>query len=230
MHFDLLASIEITVCAAIAISTLSIGFGETGLARVRIAGELSAWFAMVTVMASTGVLTYPHGLGTPGLGVAVVAPVIVLVGGVLVSPSLRHALRSIPLSALIGVNAIRILGVTFLVLYGLGRLPFPFAPVAGWGDILAGVTAVPVAWFAYKLETSARPVVWIWNTFGLLDLVAAIGLGVISAPGPTQLIFAEPGTTIMTTLPWLIIPAFLVPLLASTHLAVFYRLINLERQ
>jgi hypothetical protein len=28
----------------------------------------------------------------------------------------------------------------------------------------------------------------------------------------------------MTTLPWLLIPGFLVPLLASTHLAVFYRL------
>ncbi len=230
MQFDLLASIEMTVCAAIAISTLSIGFGENGLARVRIAGWLSAWFALVTIMASTGLLTYPHGLGTPGLGVAVAAPIIGLVATVLISPSLRQRLQSIPLPTLIGVNAIRILGVTFLILYGVGRLPFPFAPVAGWGDILAGVTAVPVAWFAYKLETSARPVVWIWNTFGLLDLVAAIGLGVISAPGPTQLIFAEPGTTIMTTLPWLIIPAFLVPLLASTHLAVFYRLINRQRR
>jgi hypothetical protein len=28
----------------------------------------------------------------------------------------------------------------------------------------------------------------------------------------------------MTTLPWLLIPGFLVPLLAVTHLAVFYRL------
>jgi hypothetical protein len=27
-------------------------------------------------------------------------------------------------------------------------------------------------------------------------------------------------------LPWLLIPAFLVPLLASTHRAVFYRLVN----
>jgi hypothetical protein len=28
----------------------------------------------------------------------------------------------------------------------------------------------------------------------------------------------------MTTLPWLLIPGFLVPLLATAHLAIFYRL------
>ncbi|WP_163097901.1 hypothetical protein GL267_014655 [Acidithiobacillus ferrianus] len=37
----------------------------------------------------------------------------------------------------------------------------------------------------------------------------AIGLGAVSAPGPLQLITASPETTMMTTLPWLIIPAFI---------------------
>jgi hypothetical protein len=60
----------------------------------------------------------------------------------------------------------------------------------------------------------------------MLDLVAAIGLGAISAPGPIQLIFNSPGTTMMTSLAWLLIPAFIVPLLASTHLAIFYRLLS----
>lgn len=226
MQIDLLASVGLTACAAIAVSTLAIGFGENGVDRIRIASWLSAWFVLVTVMASTEILSYPHGLGAPGLGVAVVVPIIVLVASVLRSPSLRRALQRIPLTTLIGVNTIRILGVTFLILYGFGYLPAPFAPVAGWGDILTGVAAAPLAWLVYRRGASARPMVWLWNTFGLLDLVAAIGLGAVSAPGPTQLIFAEPGTTIMTTLPWLLIPGFLVPLLASIHLAIYYRLIN----
>jgi hypothetical protein len=226
METDLLASIELTASAAIAISTLAVGFGENSVARVRIAGWLSVWFMLVTFMATTGILSYPHGFGAPGLGVAVAAPVMILVARGLGSPSLHRALQNIPLPTLIGVHTIRILGVTFLVLYGAGRLPAPFAPVAGWGDIVAGIAAAPIAWLVYRNRESTRPIIWIWNTFGLLDLVAAIGLGAISAPGPTQLIFAEPGTAIMTTLPWLLIPAFLVPLLASTHLAVFYRLVN----
>ncbi|MBI3607257.1 MAG: hypothetical protein HY207_04745 [Nitrospirae bacterium] len=224
MGLDLLASIEMTVCAAIAVAVLAIGFGEDAWTRVRIATGLTAWFIVVTVMAATEAFHYQHGLGAPGLGVAVLLPIIVLTVRVFRSPSLHRALRAIPLSMLIGVNVIRAFGVMFLVLYTAGRLPAPFAPVAGWGDILVGLTAVPVAWLAYKKGTAAHSAVLIWNTLGLVDLIAAVGLGVTSSPGPLRLIFAEPGAGIMTALPWLLIPGFLVPLLASTHLAVFYRL------
>src|SRR5207249_4029095 len=93
-----------------------------------------------------------------------------------------------------------------------------------WGDVIVGLTAGPVAWLAYKDAALARPAILLWNTFGLADLIAAVGLGTLSAPGPLRLIFSDPGTDIMTTLPWLLVPGFLVPLLASTHLAVFYRL------
>lgn len=224
MQIDLLGSIAITVSAAIIISTLTMGLGEDGPSRTRISGALALWFALVTAMAATGLLTYPHGLGTPGLGVAILIPMVILIGAGLSVPSLRRALRRIPLETLVAVNAVRVLGVMFVILYAAGRLPAPFAPAAGWGDILAGITAIPVAWLLHRRGSSVRPLVWIWNAYGLLDLVVAVGLGVVSAPGPTQLIIATPGTTIMTTLPWLLIPAFLVPLLACTHLAVFYRL------
>jgi hypothetical protein len=151
-------------------------------------------------------------------------PIVVLSVRVFRSPALRRGLDSVPLSLLVGVNSIRTFGVVFLLLYAAGRLPAPFATVAGWGDIAIGLTAIPIAWLAYKKGTSAQSMVMIWNTLGLLDLIAAVGLGVTSSPGPLQLIFAEPGAGIMTTLPWLLIPGFLVPLLASTHLAVFFRL------
>lgn len=226
MSIDLLASIDLTASAAIAISVLAIGFGNQTNERIRIAIWLAAWYALVTLMAAFGVLTYPRGLGTPGLGAAVAAPLVVLVVVVLRSASLRRAVREIPLAMLVGVHAIRILGVYFLVLYAQGRLPAPFAPLAGWGDTVTGLAAIPLAWWLARGETVARPLLWLWNSFGLLDLVTAIGLGAVSAPGPVQLITASPGTTMMTTLPWLIIPAFIVPLLAATHLAIYYRLIG----
>ena len=37
------------------------------------------------------------------------------------------------------------LGVFFIALWALGRLPAPFAPSAGWGDVLVGLTALPIA-------------------------------------------------------------------------------------
>jgi hypothetical protein len=224
MELDLLASIEMTTCAAIAVVVLAIGFGEDVLARVRIATGLVVWFVVVTVLAAMEVFHYQHGLGVPALGIAVMLPIVVLSVRVFRSPALRRGLDSVPLSLLVGVNSIRTFGVVFLLLYAAGRLPAPFATVAGWGDIAIGLTAIPIAWLAYKKGTSAQSMVMIWNTLGLLDLIAAVGLGVTSSPGPLQLIFAEPGAGIMTTLPWLLIPGFLVPLLASTHLAVFFRL------
>lgn len=228
MLLDLLASIEMTACAAVAIAVLAIGFGDDVPARVRIAAGLAMWFVLVVILGGTEALHYQHGLGVPGLGFAVLLPILILGTRVLRSPSLLRGLRAIPLSMLVGVNAIRTFGVMFLILYGLGRLPAPFAPVAGWGDIVVGLAAIPVAWLAYRKAAGAYATVLIWNILGLLDLVAAVGLGVTSSPGPLRLIFAEPGAGIMTTLPWLLIPGFLVPLLMCTHLAVFYRLAGSE--
>ena len=63
---------------------------------------------------------------------------------------------AIPLPALVAVNAIRILGVIFVMLHAAGKLPAPFAPSAGWGDIFVGVTALPVAWAMLRFGPRAR--------------------------------------------------------------------------
>ena len=224
MNIDLIAAIGSTVSAAIVISALSIGFGSTAAARVRIAVSLSLWFALVVILAATRALYYEHGLGTPALGLALLLPIVVLCLVVARTNSLHENFQGVPMWLLIGVHVVRILGITFIVLYAAHRLPAPFAPVAGWGDIFVGVTAVLVAWLAYGQRASARPIIWIWNLVGTLDLSAAIGLGVTSSPGPARLIFSEPSSAIMTTLPWLLIPGFLVPLLFAVHIGIFVRL------
>ena len=225
MIFDLLSGIELTLSAAIAVALLSIGFGRSWAERVLIASVLGAWFGLVVVFAATELFHYERGaLGVAGLGLAVCLPVVMLCLAPFRVPSLRSALDRVPLALLIGVNTVRLLGVTFVILYQMHRLPAPFAPVAGWGDILVGLTALPVAWLAAGSAGRSRSVILLWNIVGLLDLVIAVGLGVASSPGPIQLIVVEPSTGMMSTLPWLLIPGFLVPLLATTHLAIFYRL------
>jgi hypothetical protein len=72
---------------------------------------------------------------------------VVLVGFVawFLSPAFRHALPSVPLAALVGINAFRIGGIFFLLLFAGGRLSAPFAQSAGWGDIITGLLAIPLA-------------------------------------------------------------------------------------
>jgi hypothetical protein len=222
MALDLVATLELTIAASILIAAFSIAFGATIARRIRLAAVLLAWFALVATLATTQAVSGPSRL--PALGLVILLPVVVLAFTVLKAPSLRERLERIPLTLLVGVNVVRILGVMFLLLHAAGRLPAPFAPVAGWGDILVGVLAVPVAWLVHTRGRAARGVVLAWNTLGMADLIAAIGLGVLSSPGRLQLIHTESSSTIMTTLPWLLIPAFLVPILFASHLAIFHRL------
>src|SRR5437867_8923924 len=228
MNIDLLSSIELTASVASVIAALSITFGSNAATRIRLAAWLSAWFVVVVILAATRALYYEHGLGTPGLGLAVALPIAILCVAVARIKSLREGFHWAPLWLLIGVHTIRLLGISFIVLHAVGRLPAPFAPVAGWGDIFIGATAPLVAWLAYRRTANAQGVVWIWNVIGIVDLIAAIGLGVTSSPGPVRLIFAEPSSAIMTTLPWLLIPGFLVPLLFAVHIAIFIRLVKVE--
>lgn len=228
MNIDVIGSVELTASAAIVVAALSIGFGLNPATRLRAAVGLSLWFILVVILAATRALYYEGGLGAPGLGLAVALPIVILCLVVAGIQSLREGFRRVPLWLLVGVHAVRLLGVTFVILYAANRLPAPFAPVAGWGDIFVGATALPVAWFAYRRPANSRPILWIWNLIGVVDLIAAVGLGVISSPGPQRLIFAEPSAAIMATLPWLLIPGFLVPLLFAVHIGIFIRLRNVS--
>src|SRR5947209_18848139 len=145
MNIDLIGSIELTASAAIVIAALSIGFGSNATTRFRATVGLSAWFVLVVILAATRALYYEHGLGAPGLGVAVALPIAILYILVARVHSLREGFHRVPLWLLVSVHTVRLLGISFVVLYTAHRLPAPFAPIAGWGDIFVGATAPLVA-------------------------------------------------------------------------------------
>jgi hypothetical protein len=222
--FDLLSTAELTASSAIVVFFLSSMLSNTVRQRALVAAALAGWFCLVLTAGATGALAHPIGPGIPGVGVAVLIPIILLSVLVLGMARGRELVRRAPLAPLIGVHSVRILGITFVLLYAAKRLPAPFAPVAGWGDVLVGVLAIPLALLLVRSATVPKGWIALWNTLGLADLVAAITLGAMSAPGPLRLFPGEPSSAIMASLPWLLIPGFLVPSLAFLHLCTFYRL------
>jgi hypothetical protein len=78
------------------------------------------------------------------------------------------------------------------------------------------------------LRARVRPLAFAWNVIGIADLVNAIALGALSAPGPLQAFVGPPTSATMTTLPWLIVPGFLVPSLMFIHVVIFLRLASAE--
>ena len=213
--FDILSTAVLTASASIAVVFLSLAMAQTLAGRVTVLAALGAWFVLVLAFGATGALSPPGG-GAPALGLAVVLPVAALVSAYFALPSVRNAMTTTPLPALIAIHAIRLLGVLFVVLYAQGRLPAPFAPSAGWGDVFIGATALPLAWAVTRFGAAMRPLVFLWSAAGAADLIAAVTLGALSAPGPLQVFVGPPDSSPMTSLPWLIIPGFLVPCLMFT--------------
>lgn len=188
-----------------------------------IAGSL-VWTAAIVAGAATGHFTP----GTPGI--AIQPPAIFAVATVAISvawciyPRFRRAMLSIPLQALVGLNALRVLGVFFVLAYLAHQLAAPFGPVAGVGDTITGVVAVVLAVSIARGSFSKSSVAW-WNAFGALDLFTALMLGALSQDGvPFRVFFGEPGLTAMTQLPSVIVPTILVPIYLLVHLTVAYRL------
>jgi hypothetical protein len=227
---DLYGAIALTAAAAVFIFALAAVEPDPPAGRVRIAAVLGAWFALIAIAAALHVFENGSGFGTPALGDAVVVPVVALAYAGLRSPAVHATVLRLPVPLLIGVHAFRVLGIFFVLLYAQNRLPAPFAPAAGWGDVAAGLAALPVAFGVLRQAPGWRPIALAWNALGVLDLVVAIGLGVASAEGsPIRQFFGEPSSALVGSLPWLLIPGFLVPLLLATHLAVFYRLVTAVR-
>lgn len=202
-----------------------------GLAAIRPAAKVvafviaAAWFSLIFTIGAMG----GFGPGVAGPFPAPVIPFLILLIGGLVAwfarPAFRSALLSIPLWALVGVNAFRVVGVCFLILHQQGRLAAPFAISAGWGDIITGLGAIPLAAAAGGRGKLPRWLLTAWTAFGTLDLVVAVTLGALSAPGTPFHVFTEaPGTVAMGTLPWVGIPALLVPLYLIIHLTIAARL------
>lgn len=189
---------------------------QTRAGKLAAAAVFGAWAGLAIAIAASGGLTKPA-----AVGVLFAVPLVAV--GVLAgrSAKVRSALLSIPVPIVIGVNVFRVLGAAFLVLASLGRLGGPFPLSAGWGDIIVGVLAIPVALLAARVPANDLRIV-AWNVLGALDLIVAVMLGIGSANGsPLQFVHDGAGSGAMASLPWSIVPTFLVPLFLIGHGIVF---------
>src|SRR5262245_25932167 len=230
---DILGAITGTAIYAAVVGTL------IGLAPVRRATRLTllaaaiAWAVLISAVAALGGLA-PGTMGpVPAILLPFASVLVALFGSWFAFPRFRTALLSMPLEALIGLNAARLAGFFFLLLAAAGRLSAPFAPMAAWGDMITGAAALPLAAIAGRgvAEHAGWRVAFdLWNLFGAVDLIVAVSLGVLSAQGTPFRVFTEgPGTLAMTTLPWAFIPAMIVPLFLLIHFTIAMKLRALPR-
>ena len=130
----------ISISAYIVVVTMAHILGGSRRSRIWTAVVLGLWFIGVCAIGASQVLVGGGALRTGGLGALVIVPVVVLSAVTFLSKDLREWIRQIPMLPLIAVQILRTLGIIFVLLYEVHRLPAPFAPFAGYGDISASIS------------------------------------------------------------------------------------------
>ena len=217
---DFLGTVATAALIVFVISTLLVFMEASRGAKLWLAALLGLWVGIAAAGSAAGWAATARPF--PILGIFVAAP---LLAAALATawPSARRAMLSLSLPLLVGLNIGRVFAVEFLMLAAAGRLSGPFPQSAAWGDIITGVVALPLLWLAGD-PARHRTVLHLWNAFGMLDLIAAIGLGVMSAAGSPLQVFPAPGSEAMQHLPWSFVPMVLVPLWMIMHAIIWVRL------
>lgn len=189
------------------------GSGASLRHRLTLTGALGGWIATVLTLAQGNTRI----AGAWGRGPWALALLAILLASVPTTPwpaRLRNALALRDPRTLIGLHALRLGGVFFLLLVQANRIPPLFAWTAGVGDIVTGAVALGLALRLARGLSVSRRIIWTWNVFGGLDLALALGTAVLARTR------AGAGMQTMTTIPWVLIPTAIVPVILLTHLAI----------
>ena len=132
-------------------------------------------------------------------------------------PPIRAWALNIDLRWLVLFHVTRLFaGVYFLLLCQRGQLPCAFARPAGAGDIIVAVFALAVV-SAMRTE-SAKTLLLIWNTMGLIDIILVVFGALQFGLRDWQAMHA------LREFPLSLLPTFLVPLIIASHVLIFLRL------
>jgi hypothetical protein len=183
---------------------------------------LTAWALSVSVLAYRGLFRPRSAASFPPIGINLAVVLVTLAVTLAVSGSLRGLLAR--QSSLIRLHVWRVEGIVFLILMLLRQMPPLWAIPAGMGDILVGTTAL---WVARDVDTvHGRRRAILWNLLGMLDLIVAVALGVMTNPGPAQIFHTTPTSELVTYFPLALVPTFLVPLAFTLHVVSLWQLLG----
>ncbi len=181
---------------------------------------LVGWALIASVFAYRGYLRPADAQSVPPIGIFLAVVFLALAFALTFSCSLRSLLTNQKI--LIWLNVWRLEGIVFVILMMNGQMPALWALPAGIGDIIVGGTA---PWIARSVNTSKggqRAIVF--NLFGLLDLIVAVGLGIVTSPGRLHVFHTTPTSQLATNFPLALVPTFLVPLAFTIHVVSLLQL------
>ena len=194
-------------------------FSQRVSSGIVVVSVLALWFLLVLTASLLGVF-----IGLPSqppltLGIAVVLPALLFVLVWITSARFQRFVESLDIGAVLTLpQTSRIIGVVFLTSYAYGVLPGVFALPAGIGDVAIGLTAPFIVWMLVSKTRARLAVLAVWNVSGLLDLVMAVSLGILTSRSSLGILAGTTTSAAVVAFPLSLIPTFLVPFYFILHL------------
>ena len=195
------------------------------------------WFLLVLVglgsmhcvLPARGV--YTNTMSVPPPQFFLLAPVLMALLVCVVLPRGRVWLRSLPLFALTAVHVLRI--PVELVLhdaYEAGLVPRAMTYEGSNFDILSGISAALLLPWLRSARPPGRTVLLVWNFVCVALLANVVITAVLSIPSSVQRLNVDSPNVLVTSVPWVLLPAVLVPVVLWAHVAAIVRLFSREQR
>jgi hypothetical protein len=137
----------------------------------------------------------------------------------------KSFVAKVPLTTLTLLHVIRVpVEISLLWLFQSGQIPQLMTFEGRNFDILSGLTAPLVWYFAFRGGDLRRPLLIVWNVFALLLLVNIVTIAVLAFPSPLQQIAFEQPNRAIVYFPFVWLPAVVVPIVFFSHIAALYQL------
>lgn len=159
--------------------------------------------------------------------ILIIVPPWLFIAWLTAQRKVRDLINLVPAPGLVYLQTFRVVVELVLwLVFAAGVAPVQMTFEGRNFDILVGLTAPLAAYFFFRKNRNVRWGVG-WNIFGLVLLLNIVTVAILSAPSPFRQFWNEPANTFVTTLPFIWLPGFVVPLALALHI---FSLIQLSNQ
>ena len=186
---------------------------------------LLGWLLLQGVVSLSGFYLKTNSL-PPRFPALAIPPLLVLIG-MLSTKNGRHFIDSLRLDRLTVLHVIRIPVEIMLFWLFVGKTVPESMTFEGRNfDILSGLTAPVMYYFAFVRKALPRPVLLVWNLICLGLLINIVATAVLSLPSPfQQQAFNQPNIAILY-FPFVWLPSVVEPVVLLAHVSAIRQLIR----
>lgn len=189
---------------------------------------ITGWLVTSALIALNGTLF--DFTSTPPKLMLIVLPPVLALSYLSSSTRVNTLIREIPSSWLVYIQSFRILIEVFLwMLLARNIIPVQMTFEGLNYDILTGLSAPLVAYYALSQNKWPRIVAVLWNIAGLLLVTNIFLVSFLSTPGPLRQFFNEPPNTMVAYFPFVWLPAFIVPFAYLMHILSIKQIVKFNK-